>query len=87
MNGDASDDEAPSAEKAAARKRKKIEPEYPERVSDRGNKGMASSTFLADWLSTHYEPRDESEGEVASKVTSVSLYIIPQELHFLVACT
>ena len=67
LNGDASGDEG-AAEKAA-RKRKKIEPEYPMRVSDRGNKGMASSTFLADWLSTHYEPRDETEGEVASKVT------------------
>ena len=46
-----------------------MEPEYPMRVSDRGNKGMASSAFLADWLSTHYEPKDETEGEIASKVT------------------
>ena len=66
MNGDASSDGA-AADKPL-KKRKKMEPEYPMRVSDRGNKGMASSTFLADWLSTHYEPKDESEGEVASKV-------------------
>ena len=51
-----------------AKKRKPLEPEYPMRVSDRGNKGMASSTFLTDWLSTHYEPKDETEGEVVSKV-------------------
>ena len=50
------------------KKRKLLEPEYPMRVSDRGNKGMASSTFLADWLSTHFEPKDETEGEVVSKV-------------------
>ena len=66
-NGDASGDDGAAAK--LVKKRKIMEPEYPMRVSDRGNKGMASSAFLADWLSTHYEPKDETEGEIASKVT------------------
>ena len=45
-------------------------------VSDRGNKGMASSTFLADWLSTHFEPKDETEGEVVSKVVVVAVVVV-----------
>jgi len=63
VNGDLSSDDA-------AKKRKKREwvQEHPMRVSDRENKGMASTTFLAEWLSTHYEPKDDTEGEVASKV-------------------
>ena len=63
------------------KKRKLLEPEYPMRVSDRGNKGMASSTFLADWLSTHFEPKDETEGEVVSKVVVVVAVVVVIRRH------
>ena len=71
VNGDASGEDGGLSK--PVKKRKILEPEYPMRVSDRGNKGMASSTFLTDWLSTHYEPKDETEGEVVSKVTLIAL--------------